>query len=387
MGNNKAYTCNMSKGCGMAQIIVMAEVDSFGNQTGRYKVIEDIYNGLYDQTDPYTDYSWYEENFGWLKQYNVIGSFEDDFPNNWFPTIDCACFNPNPSSVCDITTDMPSYIEFIGTGTTSYTFEADCDWSISEMPSGITISPTSGVADTEYTISISNSSSALRQVQFKLSCCNATYRYGVNVVEETPCIDTTYKYIDCNGQTVQFKIKEGCEFVITNLPTGVLADVLNNILYVNVPNNSSQVSKTYYIYGTCCGESVSIAISQTPQYNVWLPSGYTCNEGNKYVKEVLWTGASYSNMVETAEYRLGELIEENSKDCQGIESFQFIGYTCIDGSKYELLRRFISWDDGETWNPQPELKLGDWIEDDSEFCQQETSYKWVLTDEWICADL
>lgn len=384
LGENNAYYCNMSHGCGIAEIIVMAEVDAFGNQTGRYKVEEDIYNGLYNQTDPDIDYSWYDDNFGWLRQYNVIGSFEDDYPNGWFPTNECACFRPHPSVGCELTTDMPFDIEFEGSGSTSYTFQADCNWSISEVPSGITISPTSGVADSAYTISIANSSTDLRQVQFKLTCCTAIYRYSINVVEAAPCIEETSKQITCEGQTVQFKIKDGCEFVITSLPTGLLANVSNNILYVNVPANGGQSSKTYYINGTCCGNAVTLQISQNPPFTVWLADGYVCSAGTKYVKETLWTGTTAYDIVKTAEYRLGEEIEENSPDCRSIETYSGIGYTCIDGDKYELLRRYLSWDDGETWVEQDEVKLGEFIEADSSFCEQETQYKWVLTDEWAC---
>lgn len=387
LDDNKAYMCNMSHGCGLAQIVVMAEIDAFGNQTGKYKVLEDIYNGLYNQTDPDIDYSWYDDIFGWLKRYNVVGYFEDDYPNGWFPTVECVCFRPHPSVGCQLTTDMPFDIEFEGIGSKSYTFEANCDWSISEIPSGITISPTSGIADSTYSISISNSSSYLRQVQFKLTCCTSIYRFSVNVVEESPCIiGDTYKYIDCQGQTVVFNIKDGCELTVENIPTGLLYTISNGALAINVGQNSGQSSKTYYIYVTCCGEPITLTISQNPPVTVWLADGYICDEGTKYVKEVLWTGATYSNMTKTEQYRLGEEIETDSPDCRSIESFQFIGYTCMDGNKYELLRRFISYDDGETWIEQPELKLGEFVEAESSFCEQEISYKWVLTDEWICAD-
>lgn len=364
----------------MAQIAVMAEMDSLGNQTGRYKVVESIFDALYGGTPS----EWVEEHFGWLRLYNVIGSFEDDYPNNWFNTNECACLNPSPGVLCNLITDMPSTIDFEGAGQNTYTLQADCDWSISDIPSGITISPTSGESDTEYTLSISNSSTDLRQTQFKLTCCNGTYRFGINVIEETPCLEETYKQITCAGQTVQFRIKDDCEFVITYLPSGLMADVQNGILYINVPANEGQASKTYYINGTCCGNAVTIQISQNPPYTAWIEDGFACSGGTKFKKEVLWTGTTLYDMVKTAEYRLGEEIEQDSPDCRSIEKFDFIGYICLDGSKYELLRRYLSFDDGETWEEQSEVKLGDFVEAESSFCEQEIQYKWVLTDEWVC---
>lgn len=386
LDEHKAYMCNMSHGCGMAQIVIMAEVDNFGNKTGNYKVEESIYDGVFVQDDPTRDYSWYEENFGWLRKYNVMGTFEDDYPNNWFPTNECACYDP--STKCLLSTDMPPTIEFDSTGTTSYTIQASCDWSIDNVPSGITISPTTGTANTEYTITITNNNASIREGEFSIGCCTGKYYYTVAVTDERPCIiGDTYKYIDCNGQTVEFQFKDGCELVVNNIPTGLLYTISNGVLAINVGQNSGQASRNYYIMATCCGEPITLTISQNPPVTVWLADGYICDDGTKYVKEVLWTGATYSNMTKTEQYRLGEMIEENSPDCRSIESFRFIGYTCQDGNKYELLRRFISYDDGETWIECPELKLGELVETESSFCEQETIYKWVLTDEWVCMDL
>ena len=386
LDEHKAYMCNMSHGCGMAQIVIMAEVDNFGNKTGNYKVEESIYDGVFVQDDPTRDYSWYEENFGWLRKYNVMGTFEDDYPNNWFPTNECACYDP--STKCLLSTDMPPTIEFDSTGTTSYTIQASCDWSIDNVPSGITISPLTGAANTEYTITITNNSSTIREDSFSIGCCTSKYYYKVAITDDSSCIiGDTYKYIDCNGQTVVFNIKDGCELVVNNIPTGLLYTISNGVLAINVGQNSGQSSRNYYIMVTCCGESLTLTISQNPPVTAWLEDGYICDDGTKYVKEVLWSGSTYSNMVKTERYRLGTMIEENSPDCRSIEKFDFIGYTCIDGAKYELLRRFISYDDGETWLPQSELKLGELVEEESSFCEQETQYKWELTDEWVCADL
>ena len=386
LDEHKAYMCNMSHGCGMAQIVVMAEVDNFGNKTGNYKVEESIYDGVFVQDDPTRDYSWYEENFGWLRKYNVIGTFEDDYPNNWFPTNECACYDP--STKCLLSTDMPPTIEFDSTGTTSYTTQASCDWSIDNVPSGITISPTTGAANTQYTITITNNNASIREDSFSIGCCTSKYYYTVAVTDERPCIiGDTYKYIDCNGQTVEFQFKDGCELTVENIPTGLIYTISNGVLAINVGQNSGQSSRNYYIMVTCCGEPITLTISQNPPVTVWLADGYICDDGTKYVKEVLWTGATYSNMVKTERYRLGTMIEENSPDCRSIESFKFIGYTCQDGNKYELLRRFISYDDGETWIEQPELKLGELVETESSFCEEEVEYKYVLTDEWVCMDL
>lgn len=386
LDGNKTYDCNMSHGCGWAQIIVQAEIDAFGNETGRYKLLEYIYDGLYNQTDPDIDYSWFEDNYAWLRRYNIIGSFEDDYPNGWFPTSECVCYNPHPETKCQLITDMPSDINIEGATSTTFSFKASCNWNISDIPSGFTISPISGEADTDYTIVISNSSDELRQGIFKLSCCNSTYIYNLNVVEETECIDYPIENVNCLQHAVEFTIKENCEFEITSIPSGLTYSIVGRKLTVNVPKNDSRSGRQFFIEGVCCGDNITIQINQSGYYTMLVDDGFICSGGTKYVKMALYSGVTSVEWVKTTEYELGEVLEYNSPDCRSIEKYEFVGYTCIDGSKYELLRRFLSWDDGVTWHEQPEVRLGDWIEDDSEFCDQEIQYKWVLTTRTICLD-
>ena len=385
LDGHKAYDCNTSRlGCGWAQIIVQAEVDNFGNKTGRYKLLEDIYDGLFNQDDPDVDYSYYDDNYGWLRVHNIIGTFEDDFPNNWFPTNECACYNPQ--SGCTLTTDMLAIINFQGTGTTSYTFEASCDWSINDVPSGITISPTTGTANTEYTLTISNSDDTVRQEEFRVGCCGTNKIFNISVAEETPCIDETYKYINCNGQTVQFKIKDGCDVTVNYIDAGLMYDITNGIIYINVPANDSQTSKTYYIQITCCGDDDTLTINQSPKYVHWFDNGYICDDGDKYVRQQLYTGTSYNDLEPVEEYRKTTLIEEGSADCRNFLRYSFLGhYICIDGSKYELLEEEYSLDN-ETWETTGIVRLGNWVEDESSFCEGDISYKWVLTNLTVCEE-
>lgn len=374
LGSHKTYICN---GCGKAEIMVQAEIDSFGNQTGNYKLQEDVYDGLFVNPD-----EWYEEKFGWIRQYNIVGTFQSDYPNGFFPTMECACYVP--TTKCSLSTDMPQNMIFEGSGTTGYSFNASCDWTITDVPSAITITPMSGNADQTYTLTIDNESEDEIDEIFKIKCCNSIYNYNVNVRKSIECIEEQYKYINCEAQTVQFQINNDCGAEIISGSAGLLYYIQNDIVYVNVPSNDSNATKQYYLYIICCGDNVTLQIAQNPPSKVWLQDGYVCSGGSKYIKESLYTGTTIYNVVKTPEFRLGELIEANSPYCSSISKWEMVGYTCENGDKYELYQRFLSYDDGETWNPTPETRLGNFVESSSSFCEQTVEYDWVLTDEWTC---
>ena len=382
---HKTYACNMSRGCGWAESVVMAEFDALGNETARYKLEKTIYDGLFNQDDEDVDYSWYEEHFGWIRAYNVIGWFESDYPNGFFPTNECACIDPIVK--CFIDSDMPSYIGFEGSGSTSYTFQSSCDWSISSVPSGITISPLSGDADTQYTITITNSSTDEREGQFILSVGNSKYYYTIGVTEERDCLENPTRFIDCNAQTVRFNIKEGCTVSVhSGYTSGLTYTIQNNVLSVYVPQNESNTERWMYLTATCCSDDVVVTINQRGYYEMWEEDGYMCVSGDEYVREARYTGVTTTQWVKTGEYRTGSLILSDSPNCRSIEKYDMVGYTCVDGNKYELYQRMVSYDNGSTWIPKPQVRLGALVEEESSFCEN-AQYQWRLTTEWVCMDL
>ena len=372
-------------GCGWARYWVIAEVDNFGNQTGRYKIEEDIYNGLYVQDDPDVDYSYYVDNYGWIRKYNVTGTFNPTFPLYYFPTNECACKDNQAS--CTISTDMPTIIDVEGTGSTQYHLRTSCDFEITSS-NGITVSPTTGNADTDYTITISNSSSTEREEWLNIGCCTDTYNKDMNIIKKIPCLSPTSQTINCLSQTISFTVKQGCQLGNVQVPAGLSYMIVGgNILSVYVPKNEASSSITYTITATCCNATVTVQILQDKQYSDWIDDGYVCENGSKYIKETLYTGTTADNLVPTDEYRNGAFIESDSPDCRSISKYSFLGnFICIDGDKYKLYQEEISYDDGVTWSLTGKVKLGEFVEEDSAFCEQNVEYKWVLTDDSVCVD-
>lgn len=91
------------------------------------------------------------------------------------------------------------------------------------------------------------------------------------------------------------------------------------------------------------------------------------------------------------EYRKGALYQADSEDCgyEVIYKWQVIeGYTCIGCTKYQKTQKFVSYDGGTTWSAvsPAEYGIGDVIEQGSEDCGCSTQYRWYTlpTTEYIC---
>ena len=107
------------------------------------------------------------------------------------------------------------------------------------------------------------------------------------------------------------------------------------------------------------------------------PTGrYKCLEGyeNRY---------SNYNIVETYD----EAPRFASSDCARsmARGSRVVGYTCVDGDKYELRVNTISYDNNKTNVDEDEYYyIGSMVESASPWCYEEVQYKWELTTEWVC---
>ena len=87
------------------------------------------------------------------------------------------------------------------------------------------------------------------------------------------------------------------------------------------------------------------------------------------------------------ETRKGSLIQSGDSRCYQTK-WEFDGnYTCINGNKFEVIEEFISSDNGQTWRKTGNIRLGNMVEADSQWCSEEVIYKWELnTDKWQCEE-
>lgn len=119
----------MCTGDGLAQYLLQKEINFLGNPTGRYKALEG-----------------YEDMFPDL---NITGTFTDAV---YFQTDKCGDGGGGGMTGGTLTDEIT-----VPRGQCrTYTFSAVCDWNITQVNSGLTITPMSGVANTIYYIEICN---------------------------------------------------------------------------------------------------------------------------------------------------------------------------------------------------------------------------------------
>lgn len=412
--NYKTYECY--GGPGWARFLVKSLVDYFGNPLGQYLIVKDVWDCLNDD-DPDIDHSYCHEHYDNLLNLNIVGTFDDYYDNktaegtNYFPTSECVYLNPE-QCVCIMNTDIPTSLTFISTGQQTYSLSASSDWRI-ETPEGITVSPSTGNGDTNYTITITNSlnpSTSAGTYGCSIKCCQNIRYFYVNVDEATSCISPMEITTNCRAKTLQFAYDKSCPIEVTSITkdglsySGLTYQINNGTLLVNIPENPyTNKWPRFELTINNCGCSTSattIIIHQLQMYEMWLTRcenyedantcDYICSGTSKYYKEYRYTGTSTvtTSMVQTGEFRAGNLISTNSTECSSIRRFAFLNhYICIDGNKYELLEEEISLDNGITFVPTGVVKLGEFVEENSTFCEQTITYEWRLTTNWICQEI
>ena len=394
IGNVKTYEC--SGGPGLARHLMMAEFNALGYMTGKYKMVEDVYECLQDPDD-----DWCHENYDGLLQFwnDIVGTFENvTFPRpntNYFPTIECAYREDEHD--CTIETNMPNTIVLSGTSL-SFDFMASCNWSITPATTAVTASPATGEGGTNYTITITSNvtpSTGSINVPLAVLCCASEYNYNVNIQAPISCIRPQETTIDCLQQTISFEVNCDNFYVDSITKDGsVVSDITTtkgyNTLNVTIPQNTTSDPIQYVItVSGCCNGTATI--NQTKQYSDWIVEDgeYICQDGAKYEKVYLWTGTSTTTLVKTSTFRIGSLIQTHSRDCWLDSRWSWLGhYICLDAEdehcqKYRLMEEEYTLD-GVTWQTTGHVKLGDFVAIDCDFCNQTTTITWVLTDEILC---
>ena len=118
------------------------------------------------------------------------------------------------------------------------------------------------------------------------------------------------------------------------------------------------------------------------------------NKYQKLKKQYSYDGVHWSD-VEPAEYKLGEVIEENSTDCGAIEpqyrwynADPSVDYICSGYNKFYKQYYQVSYDGGNTWeNVQPiETQIGEIAEPNSFDCDYGVSWE-IVDNMYICENL
>lgn len=345
---------------GVARYLVKQEVNAFGFPTGNYMVL-----------------SGYEEQFPEL---NIVGTFDDseEFPDN-------SC---GQSTECHLYSNIPLTITF--TSITSYTYNVSgtCNWEITNVPAGITVSQMSGAANTAYTLTVNNTLPVMGQASkyFNIRCGNEITRVNILITPPTTCIRPTSTNINCLAQNVRFAYNSECALTVID-DAGLIPRMASNVITFSVPVNTTSSAITYTITVSgcnCSSDIITLTINQDKQYSQWLvePGAYDCASGNSYTIERLYTGTTSGDISTRTEItRRGSMITSADTRCMETHWEYRGNYMCVDGNKYKALEEVRCI--GETCTPTGAIQPGELVESASTFCNT-TQYKWEITDQIIC---
>ena len=348
---------------GRAMYLLQKEIDVFGNESGNYYA--------------YSGYSTYFADMG----YNVVGEFSEE---QVYSSPYCYMTGED----CSLTTDIPLTIHFYGSGSTSYSISGTCDWEIIDVPSGITVSPSSGEADNEYTITITNSDATPRNVQFYIKQGDVLTLVNVRV-HSSGFITPSTQNIDSASQTVPFtNTNPDCYATLSATSNELVFSYQGGTINVDVTENTTSSARSFTIIATDCnGKHQTLTINQDKLYSEWRETeGRICESGVAYYVEALWTGRTSSSMTMTETTRKGTAIS-GSTECLERQT-RWVddgGFMCYNGDKYTSLEEQESYDGGQTWSATGNVNIGELIETSSEDCNS-AQYRWILTDNFICQD-
>lgn len=290
----KEYNGYECVGDGIARYLLMKEIDAFENETGNFKCLEG-----------------YEHLFTDL---NIVDTFSE---TEIFNSQECNGFGE-----CLVYTSLDNMI-FNDTSCRYYSLRCDGDWSITSSNSGVTVSPSSGVANTNYSLTVCNEiepTSASVDVTLTLNYCfNKNENYNVKVREYNGCLTKGDKYyISAEGTTLTIPSKCCITKVRETTSIGVTLVVYSDRFIVTVPmNNSGNIRNINLLVEYCDGSSQTCVIVQDDILRRWFDSGNTICLGNdEYQPQVLYTGTTLETLVPTDEKR-NMFVKASSEKCAG----------------------------------------------------------------------
>lgn len=364
VGDTVCFECI---GLGRARYLVKQEVDYFGNPTGNYQVMEG-----------------YESQY---PVFHIVGTFTTE---EIFETSECS-----EDESCHIESTLPTTIYFNAVTCNTYTLQASCDWEFTDIPNNIVVEPMTGAANASYTVSICNTteptSTALENNMF-LKCCKTNRKINFKTQIDSGCIRPQRQYINCLAQEVQFVFDGECRIEITSIDPRLTYTIGNNTLTVRVPRNFGTSAITWTIIAAncdCSSESTTAYIIQDKTYERWIQQeGFICEDGNSYHLERKYTGTTEGEEnIRTNETRKGTLIQSGDTRCaSGQTKWEWDGesYYCVNGNKFKAVFEWVSYD-GINWVKTGNTRLGDLVEENSEWCNLPVTYSWELTSKYECS--
>lgn len=313
------------------------QVDKFGNPTNLYKA--------------YVGHTEYFESLG----FNIIGEFTlgeaTEFESQ-------RCSKPP----CTISTTLPYEIKlYYNESSMQYQLTCDCDWSVADVSSGFTVTPSSGASGQEYNISIRNTNQVNTSGYFAI-------QYGQNI-QYFNLISRSQNFVqpssgysvDCTQHTLTFNVDYSGTPSLQFVPSYLEYTYTNGILKVKIPNNTTPYPRSWNMVVNGSGLSQIVPIEQTPRYEEWrrVDDQYVCVSGQAYTLETLFTGTTSSNAVATDVTRQGSQVSISGACATTMYRWIDSGWrVTISSVSYIVEKEQYSENGGATWYDTGSTRIG-----------------------------
>lgn len=357
--------------------------------TGIYTLFEELTMSG-QRTGRYWCLSGYEDRYQHL---NIVGTYTQESDLGYpitFQSQECSVIEE-----CQFLITPPSAMSFTQERETrTYTLSGECDWTIINIPSWLTISPTTGNANQAYQITFTTVGAVPEEMQtatVQIQSGQRNYNITVNYGKQSPWIAPIVFNINAAAQD--------CVSTLTNYsvyaPYSIsdVHELLNGVSFVSatvvasVPKNNTDQARTMtYSVTNANGDTVVITINQDRIYtaNV-LVDGVVCDGTNSYQKLEIYEGYTPDNInMPTGQYVMGDPVMTNDPQCASTTTqWRETGNMLCDGStQYAEEMQYTSNDGGKTWVSTGITRLGRLVEINSPEC--DPRYQWVVSSETVC---
>lgn len=361
------------------------------NETQAIITLLQIVTSSGQPTGSYMCLSGYEAKYEHLNIVGVYAQTDDMGLELVYNSYDCAV-----QQDCRFILPPPTSMSFSSQGQTKViTVESTCDFSISGLPSWLTASPATGLANTPtqiiFTCTQDPVEGEVLQGTVITTSGTLTRLTDVLLQPETSWIKPIVFDINAAEQDVisHYYIPRANINLSDDGGVSYVTIASNGDITMHVPQNNTGEARTFYVtmVRNDTNEQAVITINQTAMYQEWRIDGskYVCENGNSYQWEELWVGYSEgAATIDTGQHRRGELIAEGDERCQNIMTeWRNNGETVCEGSdKWSIQELYESSDGGATWRNTGETRRGAVMETNSPDC--DSSYFWEETGNTIC---
>jgi hypothetical protein len=352
---------------GTAMYTLKAEVDAFGNLTGKYmqktgydysdwgiRLVDETFNDYATRPDSTcTDYC------GW-ERYNIPTTLTFSYPYQTY----------------------------------HFQLEGNCDWRTVNKPTWLDVYPTSGQAGETVNITLSASGMTPGKGRMTILLNNVVPYVTTMTYDPSAIVNDPNRTVNAESQTIEFTLNITLDSVeIYAMSDGLTIEwVQPNKVLMTIPRNENTSSRIHRLslLNNLNGMIAQIEVTQTGMIVKNVEDGYICDDGDKYTLYRIYKSFNDgTTWLPSDQTSIGSLIEADSPDCLGrLVKWEFNGlYICSEGYKYDAVLEYVSLDGGTTWTATGNIRLGDLYADQSVTCTPQNE-EWRQTENKVCqADL